>query len=171
LDKSELPIIYGWPRKIAVLSKLRDRAQHGVYPFAHFFNGALLSLAAVRQVGNVNQEFFIYGEEVDYFFRLRAHGPIISVLDALHFHPDVSQRPYNPLKVYYYIKNSLILNRLHYDYVALRNVFMVGLIFYRLLKRNGFLFALSLAIGRNAPILYRSISQGLAGRLGRDFRG
>jgi hypothetical protein len=87
----------------------------------------------------------------------------------MHYHPDVSNRPYNPMKVYYYIKNSLILNKLHYNLTSLRHAFMLGLIFYRLLNRNGVQFALSLLGGVNAPNFYRAISRGLAGKIGKDF--
>ena len=90
-----MPVLWGHPRKLSTLAELRAVALEGTYPFAHFFNGALVSLEAVRQVGNVDRDFFIFGDEVDYFFRLRKVGRVMSVLDALHFHPDVSQRPYS----------------------------------------------------------------------------
>lgn len=169
LDDAELPVIFGSPRKIATVQALKSKAPSGTYPFIHLFNGALVSMAAVGQAGSVNREFFIYGEEVDFFFRLRTAGSVISVLDAVHYHPDVSKRPYNPTKVYYYVKNALILNRLHYNLVWLRHAFMLGLIFYRLLNRNGWLFAMSLLGGRSAPIFYKAILRGLTGKLGKDL--
>jgi rhamnopyranosyl-N-acetylglucosaminyl-diphospho-decaprenol beta-1,3/1,4-galactofuranosyltransferase len=169
LDKSSLPVIFSWPRKISTVDALRKHAPSGTYPFVHLFNGALVSLKMVRKVGSVNREFFIYGEEVDFYFRIRKTGQVISVLDALHFHPDVSTRPYNTTKVYYYIKNSLILNKSHYNKIWLRHIFMLGLIFYRLLLRNGISFALSLLVGKNSIVFYKAISRGWKGRIGRDF--
>lgn len=169
LDESSLPVIFGWPRKISTVDALRKHAPGGTYPFVHLFNGALVSLEMVRKVGNVNREFFIYGEEVDFYFRIRKTGQVISVLDALHFHPDVSTRPYSPMKVYYYVKNSLILNNFHYNKIWLRNVFMLGLILYRLFLRNGFAFAISLLVGKNSSVFYNAISRGWKGRIGRDF--
>lgn len=169
LDRADLPVIFAWPRKLATLDELRARSVSGTYPFAHLFNGALLSMAAVRKVGNVNRDFFIYGEEVDFFFRLRKAGAVISVFNAVHFHPDVSNRPYNLIKVYYYIKNSLILNARYYNQAWLRHVFMLGLIFYRLLRRNGFGFAMSLLAGRNAVVFYAAVTRGLSGKIGKDF--
>ena len=169
LNEVGLPVIFGMPRKLETVQQLRDRSIQDTYPFVHLFNGALISLTAVLQAGNVDQDFFIYGEEVDFFYRLRKVGAVFSVLSARHYHPDVSTRPYNSMKVYYYIKNSLILNRRYYDWVFLRHVLMLGLILYRLLNRNGFLFVFNLVFGFNSSVFFRALSRGLSGNLGEDF--
>ena len=96
LDADGLPRLFGFPRKIASVEALAAIATDGTYPFAHFFNGALINLDATRKVGNVDREFFIFGDEIDYFFRLRQAGVVLSVLKAKHYHPDVSQRPTTP---------------------------------------------------------------------------
>jgi GT2 family glycosyltransferase len=171
LNDAGYPTVFAWPRKIRTLAALRQRAPAGRYPIAYLFNGALLSMAAVRQVGNVNRDFFIYAEEVDYFFRLRRVGQVISVLDAVHYHPAVDHRQYNPLKVYYYVKNALILNRLHYDHVWLRQVAILGVILYRIGRRNGLGFLLSLFAGRQSRVFYAAVVRGLQGRIGKDFNG
>jgi rhamnopyranosyl-N-acetylglucosaminyl-diphospho-decaprenol beta-1,3/1,4-galactofuranosyltransferase len=169
LDKAGVPKLFSVPRKLSTVQELLPRSQSGVYPFAHLFNGALVSCEAVRRVGNVNKDFFIYGEEVDFFFRLKKAGLVISVLSAKHYHPDVSIRPYNELKIYFYVKNALVLNRWHYDFVWLRHVLIVGVILFRLIKRNGFGFFLVLVAGGHAPIFYRAVFRGLRGRIGKDF--
>ena len=171
LNDAGYPAVFAWPRKIRTLAALRQRAPEGRYPIAYLFNGALLSLAAVRQIGNVNRDFFIYAEEVDYFFRLRQVGQVVSVLDAVHYHPAVDQRQYNLLKVYYYVKNALILNRLHYDHVWLRQVGILGVILYRVGRRNGPGFLFSLLAGRQSRVFYSAVVRGLQGRIGRDFDG
>lgn len=171
LDAAGLPVIWGQPRKLDTLAKLHAVAPDGTYPFVHFFNGALLSVAAARQVGNVNRDFFIFGEEVDYFFRLRKAGKVISVLHALHYHPDVSQRPYTPAKVYYYVKNTLVLNARYFNAVWLRHSMAVAAVLVRTARRNGIGAALSLVLGANAPVFYSAISRGLQGKIGKDFHG
>ena len=88
LDSSDLPIIWGRKRKLVSMSELRSISPDGTYPFAHFFNGALVSIAAVRQVGNVDCNFFMSGDELDYQYRLRKAGKVISLVDAIHYHPD-----------------------------------------------------------------------------------
>jgi GT2 family glycosyltransferase len=131
----------------------------------------LISVAAIRKVGNVERGFFIFGDEVDYFFRLRTAGKVISVLAARHYHPDVSQRPYSPAKVYYYVKNTLVLNRRYFNAVWLRHTLTLLAVLSRTARRNGLGMALSLIAGRQAPVFYGAISRGLAGQIGKDFRG
>ena len=171
LDGAGLPVIFGRPRKLGMLTELRAIAQDGTYPFAHFFNGALISVAAVREVGNVNRDLFIFGDEVDYFCRLRRAGKVISVLDAAHFHPDVSQRPLTPAKVYYYIKNTMVLNARYFNMVWLRNVLAIAAVLTRTASRNGLGTALSYVLGRKSPAFYMAIVRGLQGKVGKDFNG
>lgn len=171
LDEQGLPRLLGRSRKVPSLPALRPLASGGVYPFAHFFNGALVSLSAARQVGNVNQDFFMFGDEVDYFFRLRRVGQVLSVLDAVHYHPDVSQRPYTPAKVYYYVKNTLVLNRRYFNHVWLRDLFTILAVLGRTASRNGLGHALSYPLGSRAPVLYGALVKGLQGRIGKDFNG
>lgn len=169
LNQSGLPVIFRNPRKLHTLRDLIAVSPDGTYPFAHFFNGALISVAAVRKVGNVDAGFFMFGDEVDYFFRLRTVGKVCSVLAARHMHPDVSQRPYTPAKVYYYIKNTLVLNCRYFDWAWLRNCLALVAVIARTGQRNGWIEALSYVAGRRSPAFYGAISRGLAGRVGKDF--
>lgn len=171
LDDKGLPVILGNPRKIDTLAALRATATGGTYPFAHLFNGALVSLSAVQKSGNVNRNFFIYGEEVDYFFRLRRVGLVVSVLNAMHYHPDVTRRPFSPIKVYYYIKNSLVLNSLYFNAVWARHAMLLAAVLGRMASRNGLGFVVSFLVGRQAPSFYIAIVRGLQGKVGKDFDG
>lgn len=166
-----LPVLLGRPRKLPTLAALAERAPEGTYPFAHFFNGALIATRAVRQVGNVEPAFFIFGDEVDYFFRLRTAGAVVSVLAAHHLHPDVSDRPYTPAKVYYYVKNTLILNRRYLDLAPLRDLLTLAAVLVRTARRNGLAEALSYVVGPRAPALARAVLRGWQGRVGRDLDG
>ena len=169
LDTSDLPIIWGRVRKLASVAELRAAAPGGTYPFAHFFNGSLVSMAAVRQVGNVDCNFFMSGDELDYLYRLRKAGKVISVLDAIHYHPEQSQRPYTPAKVYYFVKNSLVLNTRYFNAVWLRHALTIAVVIVRTTNRNNISAALSLVLGANAPMFYSAIIRGLQGKLGKDF--
>jgi len=169
LGKDGLPVLFRWPRKVATLRQLSALSLDGRYPFAHLFNGALVSVAAIRAIGNVERDYFIFGEEVDYFFRLREVGTVLSILNARHYHPDVGRRPYTPIKVYYYVKNTLILNRRYMDNVVLRDVLTILAVVGRTFRRNGLWTALSYVLGGQSNTLYRAIQGGLTSRLGRDF--
>ncbi|MCL5276223.1 MAG: glycosyltransferase [Deltaproteobacteria bacterium] len=171
LDKNDLPVVFTFPRKVPTLKGLSRITNGGMYPFAHLFNGALVSIEAVRQIGNINRDLFLSGDEVDYFFRLRKFGPVYSVLSAHHFHPDVSIRPFTPAKLYYYVKNTLILNKRYFNFVLLRNILTIVAALGRLTSRNGLWGALSYVAGRNAITFYRAILRGLRGQVGKDFDG
>jgi GT2 family glycosyltransferase len=169
LNAAGLPELFKRPRKLHRVKDLTAFAPEGTYPFAHFFNGALIDLAAVRKIGNVDCKFFMSGDEVDYFFRLRKAGQVCSVIQALHMHPDVSKRPFTPAKVYYYIKNTLILNKRHFDWPWLRNGLTVIAVLVRTFKRNGMVAVLSFLVGKNAPVFYSAIVRGIVGKMGKDF--
>jgi rhamnopyranosyl-N-acetylglucosaminyl-diphospho-decaprenol beta-1,3/1,4-galactofuranosyltransferase len=169
LDKAGLPVVFGARRKLGRLEQLRKKAPDGTYPFVYLFNGALITTEAVRKIGNVNKDFFIFGEEIDYFFRLRQVGKVISVLKAVQFHPDVSRRMYTQAKIYYYIKNTMIINSRYMNAVALRNVLTVVAALGRTGKRNGLAKVLSYLLGRDAPVLHLAVVRGLQGKIGKDF--
>lgn len=169
LDAAGLPVILARPRKLPTLAALQRRSPSGTYPFAHLFNGALIAAPAIRQIGNVNSDFFIAGDEVDYFFRLRKSGEVISVLSARHLHPDVGSRPWISIKIYYYIRNTLILNQRYFNHIWLRHSMALVAALGRTARRNGFSEALSYLGGTRLPVLLKAVHAGLSGRLGRDF--
>lgn len=169
IDALGLPVIWSRVRKLVSMKELRAAAPSGTYPFAHFFNGSLVSLNAVRLVGNVDCNFFMSGDELDYLYRLRMVGKVISVLDAIHFHPDQSQRSYSAAKVYYFLRNTLVLNKRYLNAVWIRHALTIIIVILRVARRNNFGAALSLLLGANAPMFYSAIIRGLRGKLGKDF--
>jgi GT2 family glycosyltransferase len=171
LDAQGLPVLLRLRRKITRLEGLRRIANGDFYPFTHLFNGALLQVDAARRIGNVDPDFFLMGDEVDFFMRLRALGPVLSHLGAHHLHPDVSRRPLDPVKFYYYVKNTLILNRRYFNQVATRDVMAVVAALARTARRNSLAEAMSYVGGRRAPVLWKAVRNGFAGRVGKDFDG
>ena len=169
LNQSKLPKIFSLPRKYSSINKLEEHCQDGVYEFAHLFNGALISIDAVRRIGNINTEYYIYGDEVDFFYRMREVGAVISVLSARHFHPDITNRPYNEMKIYYYIKNTLILYRKYLPWPHFYQFLGIGLILFRIAKKNSLKTSISLVFGSLAPIFYKAIYRGLRGRVAKDY--
>ena len=166
LNKDLHPTLFPYNRKMYKVESLPKNIE--IYPFAHLFNGALLSISAAKQVGNINQDYFIMGDEVDYFYRLREYGGVGTLLKAIHFHPDVSMRPYSKVKIYYLLKNTIIN---HYKYMNLpwlRNSFVFAVILLRVLQRNGVVFFFSLVFDRQALVL-KAIMSAFNGRLGKDY--
>ncbi|GAA4018037.1 glycosyltransferase family 2 protein [Sphingomonas swuensis] len=168
LNDNQLPVLAARRRKLPTLTELRAEVKGDLYPFAHLFNGALVSTQAARAIGNVTPDFFLFGDEVDYFMRLRSFGPVLSHLGAHHYHPDVAGRPLTPEKAYYYVKNTIILNRRYFDARPVRHAAAVAAALWRTGRRNGWKQAAALVAGRNAP-LAKAVARGLKGQIGRDY--
>jgi GT2 family glycosyltransferase len=169
LSKNTMPKLFGLPRKIYTLQKLQDISKNQIYPFAHLFNGALISMNAVKRIGNVNKDFYLMGDEVDFFYRLKNYGLVASSLNAYHFHPDVSKRQFNNYKIYFYIKNSFIINSRYYNAVFLRNILVIVAIISRVTSRNGPKYLFSILFGSNSKYFYKAIYRGLNKRIGNDI--
>ena len=171
LNRNGHPVVAARRRKLKTLSELERVATGQSYPFAHLFNGALIRTTVIRQIGAVNSDYFLMGDEVDYFMRMRTVGQVISHLPARHLHPDVSNRPLNSVKFYYFVKNSIILNHRYFDQTVTRDFSTIAVAIGRTWRRNSPLDALSYLIGRNAPILWRAVMRGFNRRIGADFLG
>lgn len=169
LDKNNNPQIFSFKRKYKNTKEINNLTVNHLYPYAQLFNGALISIKAINKIGNINKDYFIFGEEVDYYYRLKEIGNIFTNFKALHYHPNVSNRKYTLTKIYYYVKNSIINNNKYFNYVPLRNLFVVLIVLVRSFNRNGFLYFLSLIIGNKSYFFYLSIFRGIKGRLGKDF--
>ena len=171
LDGDGHPKLFAKRRKIGSPAELASLARDGRYPFVHLFNGALISVAAVRAIGNVDRGYFMFGDEVDYFYRMRAFGDVFSVLSAKHFHPDVSRRPYSAEKVNHYVRNTIFLNRRYANQVAIRNLAAIVIVLVRVLRRNGIRDMLSYLGGMRSARFLSSIVSGLTQDLEKSFDG
>ena len=169
LNKNFIPILFGFRRKYRNLKQLSKNIKGDTYPWAHLFNGALIPTSALKNIGNVNSDYFIFGEEVDFFFRLRDRGEVVSHLSAWHYHPDVSKRPYTDVKTYYCIKNTMIIYRKFYDFVLIRRALGLIAILLRVFYRNGVINSIMLVLGSNSGLLYRATVKGFLGSPGKDF--
>ena len=60
------------------------------------FNGTLVSRAAVEKIGYPRGEMFIWGDEVDYIYRLQKSGlPFATIINSVHRHPPATGRRIN----------------------------------------------------------------------------
>ncbi len=167
LNKKGYPVLFSTKRKYYTFDQMP--AGTITYPFAHLFNGALVNLTHAKLIGNVDKQFFLYGEEVDYYFRLQKVGKVCSLLSALHYHPDVSERKIDKIRVYYFIRNTIILNKRYFDLVIPRNFFTIVIAWVRVYKRNGFITSLSYLFGSNCKYFFYGISDGLKNNFIKRF--
>ncbi len=67
---------------------LDDFAEQSIIYGAGFFNGTLLPSKIISIVGYPNPDFFIYGDEYDYYLRIIENGiDIITIPQAIIYHP------------------------------------------------------------------------------------
>jgi rhamnopyranosyl-N-acetylglucosaminyl-diphospho-decaprenol beta-1,3/1,4-galactofuranosyltransferase len=159
LNSTGNPVIISSKRKYKSVEELSTLSNS--YPFAHLFNGALINLDRVKDVANIDKSYFLYGDEVDYFCRLQRAGKVLTYFPAKHYHPDVSERPIDKIRVYYFIRNTIILNRKYFDMPGVRNLLTVAVAYSRLFKRNGVRTGLSYLFGKNFKYIYYGISDGV----------
>lgn len=166
LNKNGFPTIKFFNRKLYSIDSFSNSEE--IYPFAHLFNGALISMDAVRKIGNINKDYFIMGDEVDYFFRLKKAGYVGTLLQAIHYHPDVSFRPYSGVKIYYLLKNTIINHNKYFDYSLIRNLALIYVLLYRVYKRNGARYFLSTIFAKNF-FFFKAIYAGTRNIISKDF--
>ena len=169
LNKNNFPVIFNTKRRYFNINEITSNLNENSYPHAHLFNGALLNMSIVKEAGNINTDYFIMGDEVDFFYRLRKKGEILTYFDAKHFHPDVSSRRYSKEKIYFLIKNSIIINYLYLDHKFLRSILNIPVVLYRTIRRNGFSYFISLLIGARRKYLFQAIKSGFSGNIGNDL--
>jgi GT2 family glycosyltransferase len=113
-----------WSRKRSVkfLSELKQYSSDGrTLPGATLFNGSLFSVEAIGIVGNVRREMFIKGDEIDMMWRFMQAGKVITVLDAIHYHPEATGEM--PLwKRYYALRNIIYTNNRYANFRIIRNI-------------------------------------------------
>ena len=166
LNKNNLPIVGFKKTNVNLVNELNSISKDDLYPWAHLFNGALISINSLRSIGNVNRDYFLYGDETDFFFRLRKSGEVLSHTKALHFHPEASKRPFNKLKIYYFLRNSIINYKKYYDFKVLRCTLGIIYLLFLVYKRNNLRTLISLLIGKDKKYFYRSLYNGFTSKLG-----
>lgn len=162
LNTKGYPVVFAGRRKYNRLDEFPQGM--GKYPHIHPFNGALIDLHAIKPIGNIDRSYFMFGDEVDFLCRMKKTGKVYSALEALHYHPDVSRRTIDKKKVYYFIRNTIILNHLYYDKAIIRDVLCVGVALMRIWKRNGAGSFFSYLAGKDCKFIYRGIADGIRKR-------
>jgi rhamnopyranosyl-N-acetylglucosaminyl-diphospho-decaprenol beta-1,3/1,4-galactofuranosyltransferase len=142
--------IYHWR-----FSEVRDQVKEGLYRWACPFNGTYVPARTVTEIGLPNREFFIWGDEKDWLWRVARRFDLYTAVDSRVFHPLACVTRFD-WKQYYHIRNGIVVNR-HFRFTTLRNLRFILLSLARG-ARHGW--------GGLALVL-RAVRDGLTGRLGR----
>jgi len=102
---------------------------HGVSPFS------LIHKEIIKNIGFLEKRYFIYGEEVDYFLRIKKRFPVATSLKAICLHPSCKVKKINFLRIkfyvfwrenllfnFFYLRNFFILFKKYPEYSSARNV-------------------------------------------------
>ena len=75
----------------------------------------LVRAGAVRQIGSLADQFFMYHEDTEWCYRaLKAGKRLMIVPDAIVYHPDTRERDqFSTLVTYYETRNSLLFAKMH----------------------------------------------------------
>jgi len=92
--------------------------------------GTLVSRSTIKKIGFHRKEFFIWGDEKEYFLRMLKHKlNFKTVKNSKIYHPGFSVENYKTFfgkqlitnipnwKLYYYIRNNFVINRLHFNFL------------------------------------------------------
>lgn len=109
------------------------------------FNGTLIPVEIIRKIGLPEKKYFIWGDEIEYIFRLKKAGfTVKTVTDALFYHPKKQDssismffgllrycEPGSNLKRYCYVRNNL-KNYLEYKSKAIAVLFLCKVFWFNL---------------------------------------
>lgn len=94
-----------------------DRSQYSVVAKVDYLSGCalLVSRVALERIGMLDEQFFAYGEDVEWCYRGKQAGfDVLFVPEALAWHPDTRERDQGSARVTYYIsRNRLLFLRKH----------------------------------------------------------
>ena len=139
------------------LARFADHRQVLAIDSGNFFNSVLIPAQIIAEVGVPDQELFIWGDELDYLYRILRHGfHVVTVLNSIHRHPALKVN-FCAWKQYYMVRNIVVLLKRHrqtrYMIVPLRSLIKI---------------LLSYALrGKNIRLILRGLLDGLTNRLGK----
>jgi GT2 family glycosyltransferase len=97
--------------KVADVLTFKDK---NGYPWAFFFNSVLLPTPVIKKVGLPKKELFIWGDEVEYFYRIKKLGvKIYMIPQSIFFHPKLVMAKAAKWKEKYGTRNYVYIHRLY----------------------------------------------------------
>lgn len=124
---------------------------------------ALVRVSVVRQIGQLDERFFLHWDDIDFCARVREAGyRVVSVLDSPAYHG--AEKGYSSMTLYYDFRNALLYFGKHFNGVSLLRTYMnvlsnymSSLVYMRLMGKTTL-----------ANYLGEGVCDFLAGRFGRS---
>jgi len=137
------PIILSVEDKKTVLWSIHAKTNTGNLEIVTLpFNGFLIHRETIAEIGYPDKDFFVYGDDADYNFRVRSIGrKVIMVTDSVMYHPlkntlqglNIIKLFMNKHWVYYKLRNAIVIsNRYRYFSVKQFVILLASLVFHTL---------------------------------------
>ncbi|WP_165778827.1 glycosyltransferase [Leptospira perolatii] len=157
INPGEKPSFFKKTNRISEIRKVAE--EKGFVYYGSLLNGTFINREVLSKSGNVDPRFFIWGDEVDFLWRLWKIAPIITVPDSLHFHPAPSTNSAPAWKLYYGLRNHIHINKKYFNFSFLRNILLI-------------LRYLSAFLKSKAPLkmYFKAIADGISGNIHAGVR-
>lgn len=175
-DKSKLSGALSDPITKKILYKVADIKPYDeiIREQAVFFNGILINKEVINKIGFPRKEFFIWGDEVEFFYRIKKHGfSVATVLNSQIYHPSFHTRatrlewigPYilatKGLSLYCMVRNYTIIYK---EYNGLNTALFFAI--KQLIKY--LLFSLQTLDFEYFKIAFTAVFHGITGKFGKE---
>jgi GT2 family glycosyltransferase len=124
------PRIFYWFLKDIPASKITDGLLRN---WCNFFNGTLLPVSVIRKTGYPREEFFLRGDEFEYFLRTARQFQVATMVRSVVKHPRDTPATATPAKVYLETRNHAVIHRQYFSPVK----FSPPGVIYKILKMCG----------------------------------
>ncbi|MFC1799262.1 glycosyltransferase family 2 protein [Thermodesulfobacteriota bacterium] len=128
------PIIISIEDKKTALWGIKAQVNSGNHNIATLpFNGFLIHRETINAIGYPDKDFFIYGDDADYNFRVKASGrEVILVTGSIIYHPlkntlqgmNIIKLFLNQLWVYYKLRNGIVVFK-RYGYFSVKQFILL----------------------------------------------
>lgn len=113
---------FGFPKEEKFIEDVIKNSNENIYKnYVTPFNSTLISSALIEEIGFPNKDFFIKGDERDYFARAqRANAYIATVVNSLYYHPRFVENNLKELK-FFGKKYKFFIENAWKEYYRVRN--------------------------------------------------
>lgn len=138
--------VLGLPRQIGLNATIED-LKYDEKPFDYVSGASIFTSKDIfTQVGNFNEDFFLYFEEIDFATRLKSHGYTVGVcLESIVYHKegastkdDPKSALASPFSDYHFTRSKLIFTKKFYPEYLFYNYLSLTLVILNRIRRRQF---------------------------------
>lgn len=124
IDKEDKKSFVWKTQKYKTLDEVDCKIIEGI---GHPFNGTLLHRKIVERVGVPKPNYFLWGDETEYYYRIvkQSEIPVCTVSNSIHYHPSTAfsvKKDWdyiNGWKMYYYVRNRFYIHQAKFSNKAI----------------------------------------------------